>query len=295
MLFLAPAVVIFSLFVIYPILGSFRVALYTEPFSGGEQFVGLDNYRRLLTDPLWSGAFGRALGNTGWWFTVHVLVQNTIGLGLALLLTSHRLRARGPLRTLIFTPTVISVVIVGFVWKLILSPLWGVAPTLLGLVGLEDAYEPWLGQEGSALTALSLISVWQYVGISMLLFSAALLSIPDDLIEAARADGAGPLRIFRSIQLPLIMPTVGIVVILTFVGSSRAFDLIYAVQSVLAGPNYSTDVVGTLFYRTLSGFFNELPNRSMAATIATVTVAVVGCVVALYLFFVQRRLQRYEA
>lgn len=295
MLFLAPAVVIYSLFVIVPILGSFRIALYAEPFSGGEEFVGLDNFRHLFLDPRWADIFSRALGHTGLWFLIHVVIQNTIGLGLALLLTSHRLRLRGLFRTIIFTPTVISVVIVGFVFKLILSPLWGVSPEILGLVGLESLYEPWLGQEDAALITLSLMSVWQYVGISMLLFSAALIGIPDDLIEAARVDGAGTARIFRNIQLPLILPTIGVIVVLTFVGASRAFDLIYAVQGPIAGPNYSTDVVGTLFYRTLSGFFTELPNRTMAATLASVTVAFVGAIVAIYLLVVQRRLQRYEA
>ena len=294
LLFLAPALVLYGALIVYPILGSIRESVYADVEPGRSEFVGLDNYQTLFTDDYWSTAFFRAVGHTLWWFVVHLVVQNVIGLGLALLLTSPRLRARSLLRALIFSPSVVSVVIVGFAWKLILSPLWGVTPTLLGKVGLEGAYQPWLGQEGAALNTLALISVWQNVGIPMLLFSAALLGIPDELLEAARVDGAGAWAIFRRIQLPLILPTVGIVAILTFVGSTRAFDLVYAVQGSLAGPSFSTDMIGTFFYRTLGGFFTEVPNPEMAATIASVTVVTVGIVVVLYLAFVQRRLQRVQ-
>lgn len=294
-LFLAPAVVLYTLFVIYPLVGSARLSLFDAEPGGGEEFVGLDNFRLLFGDPRWSTFFWRAVRNTGQFFAIHMVVQNSLGLLLAVLLTAPVLRARSVLRALIFSPTVISVVLVGFVWQLILSPLWGVSTTLLDAVGLGRFYAPWLGQESTALTTISLMSVWQYTGVPMLLFSAALLSIPDELIDAAKADGAGAFRIFRSIQLPLILPTVGIVTILTLVGSARAFDLIFVVQGIDAGPNYATDVMGTLFYRTFAGFFTQLPNPTMAATIATVTIGMVGFVIAVYLLFVQRRLQRYEA
>jgi raffinose/stachyose/melibiose transport system permease protein len=107
-------------------------------------------------------------------------------------------------------PTVLSVGIIGLAWRLILSPLWGIAE---GFLGLEDLYLPWLGLGGSALITLSLISVWQFVGIPALLFSAALLAISDEVVEAARVDGASSLRTFRSLQLPLIASTVGIVAV----------------------------------------------------------------------------------
>lgn len=290
--FLAPALVLYGALIVYPIFGSMRYSLLSQTSPGVREFVGFENYRTLFTDDYWSAALSGAAGHTLRWFVIHLVVQNAIGLGLALLLTSHGLRARNTIRAFIFSPSVISVVIVGFAWELILSPLWGVTPTILGKVGLEDSYRPWLGLQETALNTLALISVWQNVGVAMLLFSAALLSIPDELLEAARVDRAGAWATFRYVQLPLIMPTVGIVGILTFVGSSKAFDLVYAVQGSLAGPNYSTDVIGTLFYRTLSGFFTEVPNAEMAATIATVSVLAVGVVVAVYLGFVQRRLYR---
>ena len=294
-LFLAPAVAIYTIFLVYPLLGSMRLSFFSFQPGGAEQFAGLANFQTLLTDPYWSHLFFHALLNTIVFFGIHMLVQNPLGLLLALLLTSHGLRGRAVLRGLIFAPTVLSVVVVGFIWQLILSPLWGVAPTLMKQVGLGSFFQPWLGQEGSALPVIGLMSVWQYVGLPMLLFSAALLSISDEVTDAARVDGAGALRTFWSIRLPLILPTVGIVAVLTFVGNMNAFDLVYTTQGTLAGPNNATDLVGTLFYRTFFGFFTQQPNPAIGTTIASVTFGLVALVVCLYLFGVQRRLQRYEA
>lgn len=289
--FLVPALVIYTVFMVLPLLDSLRRSLLTA--SG--DFAGLDNYMILLTDPQWAPRFWGALANNVVFFAIHMLVQNPVGLLLAVLLTTRVLRGRAVYRTLIFAPTVLSVVIIGFIWKLILSPLWGVMDGAMEAVGLGDFYLPWLGLEGSALIVLGLMSVWQFVGIPMLLFSAALLGIPDEVIEAARVDGAGPWRIFRSIQLPLILPTVGIVAILTFVGNFNAFDLVYTVQGGLAGPEFSTDLFGTYFFRTFFGFQLQLGDPVMGATVAGMMFIIILFGVCLYLFGLQRRLQTVEA
>ena len=223
-----------------------------------------------------------------------MFVQNPIGLLLAALLSSQIVWGRALFRTLIFTPTILSVVLIGFSWRLILSPLWGIAKDILGIFGLESLYRPWLGLESSALVAISLISVWQYVGVPMLLFLAALLGIPDELIEAARIDGATGWGVFWRIKFPLILPTVGIVATLTFVGNFNAFDLIYTTQGALAGPNFSTDILGTFFFRTFFGVQLQLGNPTMGATIAGVMFLIILAGVLLYLFGWQRRLQRVE-
>jgi len=295
LVFLGPAVLTYSVFMVFPLFDSLRLSLFGPGGSGLGVFVGLQNYVTLLTDPLWSPRFWGALGNNLVFFAIHMLVQNPIGLLLAVLLTTRVLRGRAVYRTLIFAPTILSVVIVGFIWKLILSPLWGVASGALDAVGLGGLYGPWLGLEGPALIVISLMSVWQYVGIPMLLFSAALLSIPDEIVEAARVDGAGPFRIFSRIQLPLIAPTIGIVAVLTFVGNFNAFDLVYAVQGGLAGPEFSTDLMGTFFYRTFFGFQLQAGNPTMGATVAGAMFVIILLGVCLYLFGLQRRLQTYEA
>ncbi len=293
--FLGPAVALYSVFMVFPLFDSLRLSLFGPGAGGLGVFVGLDNYVRLVTDSDWAPRFWGALQNNVVFFVIHMLVQNPIGLLLAVILSSRVLRGRAIYRTLIFAPTVLSVVIIGFIWKLILSPLWGVAEGGLEAVGLGGLFAPWLGLDGPALVTVSLMSVWQYVGIPMLLFSAALLAIPDEIVEAARVDGAGPGRIFARIQLPMIAPTIGIVAILTFVGNFNAFDLVYAVQGGMAGPEFSTDLLGTFFYRTFFGFQLQLGNPTMGATVAGMMFLIIMLGVSLYLFGLQRRLVRYEA
>jgi len=291
--FLAPAVLIYTVFSAGPLLDTLRLGLFATDGAGQLSFAGLDNYRLILLDPDWSAAFWNAMGNNVQFFLVHLLVQNPIALALAALLSLRGLRGSGSYRTLIFLPTLLSVVIIGFAWQLILSPLWGVSERLLGLFGLQDWFAPWLGLEESALITLSLVSVWQFVGIPMMLIYAALIAIPDDIVDAARVEGASGWRIFYAIRLPLIWPTLGLVNILTFVGNFNAFDLIYAVKGALAGPNFSTDLLGTLFYRTFFGYQTQVGSATMGAAVATLMFLVILSGVAVYTVLVQRRLIRH--
>jgi raffinose/stachyose/melibiose transport system permease protein len=223
-----------------------------------------------------------------------MLIQNPIGIALAALLSVPRLRGVALYRTALFLPTILSFVIVGFLWKLLLSPLWGVAPNLLGSIGLKSLFAPWLGQEAYALTAVSLVSIWQFVGIPMMLIYAALITIPAEVIEAAECDGITGFKQFFKIKLPLILPTIGLVGVLTFVGNFNAFDLIYAMQGALAGPNFSTDILGTYLYRIFFGFQLQAGDRYMGAAVATAMFLIILLGVSFYLFVVQRRMRRYQ-
>ena len=186
--FLAPAVLVYTAIMIFPLFNTLRLALYSE-VEQERVFVGLANFRTLFLDPIWSDAFWNALGNNFWFFFIHMLVQNPIGILLAAILSHPRLRFAALYRSAIFIPTILSFVIVGFAWKLILSPIWGIAPSMLDAVGLKFLFAPWLGKEEYALTTLALVSVWQFVGIPMMLIYAALLSIPEEILEAAEVDG----------------------------------------------------------------------------------------------------------
>jgi raffinose/stachyose/melibiose transport system permease protein len=262
--------------------------------AGEKVFVGLGNFATLFGDALWSDAFWNALANNAWFFVVHMLVQNPIGISLAAILSTPRLRMAAFYRTAIFIPTILSFVIVGFVWKLILSPIWGIAPGMLDMLGLKSLFAPWLGKEEYALTTLALISVWQFIGIPMMLIYAALLSIPDEVIEAAEMDGITGTSQFWKIKLPLILPSIGIISILTFVGNFNAFDLIYVAQGALAGPDFSTDILGTFLYRTFFGFQLQLGDPHMGAAIATAMFFIILTGVCIYLFLIQTRLRRYQ-
>lgn len=283
-MFLAPAVAVYTAVMILPLFGTLQLSLFQD-IENSRVFVGLENFRRLLGDPRLSATFWNALSNNAWFFVVHMLVQNPIGILLAAILSNPRLRFRGIYRTAIFVPTILSFVIVGFVWKLILSPLWGVAPDLLELVGLKSVFKPWLGKEAYALTTLSLISVWQFVGIPMMLIYAALISIPEEILEAAECDGISGARQFWKIKLPLVLPSIGIISVLTFVGNFNAFDLIYVSQGALAGPNYATDILGTFLYRTFFGFQLQLGDPHLGATIASMMFLVILLGVCIYLFW----------
>lgn len=292
-IFLAPALLIYASFSAWPLLDTLGLGFFSTDEAGQQHFAGLANYYKLLLDPQWSDGFWNAMGNNVEFFFIHMLVQNPIGLLLAALLSLKGVRFAKSYQTLLFLPTLLSVVIIGFIWQLILSPLWGVAESLLAQVGLAAHFQPWLGEEGSALLTLALISVWQFIGIPMMLIYAALIAIPEEVIEAARVEGASAWRIFWQIRLPLILPTLGLVTILTYVGNFNAFDLIYSVKGALAGPNYSTDILGTYFYRTFFGYQSQIGSPTMGAAVATLMFLVILAGVGVYFFAVQRRLQRH--
>jgi raffinose/stachyose/melibiose transport system permease protein len=291
--FLAPAVIVYTLFMIYPLIDSLRLSLFSNAATGGaERFVGIDNFRKLLGSDNWAPRFWGALRNNLVFFAVNMVVQNPVALLLASLLVG-RIRGRTFYRTVLFMPTVLSVVIIGFIWQLILSPLWGVTPMLMKAVGIGGLFKPWLGLPSSALITVALISVWQFVGIPMILFYTSLIGIPDELLEAARVDGSTGVQVFWRIKFPLLLPMVGIVAVLTFVGNFNAFDLIYTMKGALAGPEFSTDIMGTLFYRTFFGQQLQLGDPAMGATVAAMMFLIILVGVLVYTLW-RRRVQTYQ-
>src|SRR5260370_38976717 len=195
LVFRGPAVLIYTAFMMYPLCASLWLSLNNKGINGGQIFVGIQNYLTLFSHQQWSKPFWNALWNNLVFFVIHMAAQNPVGLLLAALL-ARGIRGSSIYRTIIFTPTILSVVIVGFIWKLILNPAWGISRTLMTIVGLGNLDTPWLGLESTTLVTLSLISVWQNVGIPMMLFLAALIRFPDDLLEAARVNGATGCNIF---------------------------------------------------------------------------------------------------
>lgn len=292
--FIFPGLFIYTLFSVWPLFNTLILSFFEQANNGDRTFTGINNYIFVLTDPNISEGFWNALWNNFKFFLVHVLVQNPIGLLLAALLSLKSMRGARSYQTLIFMPTLLSVVIIGFIWQLILSPLWGVGEGLMSMVGLGEYFDAWLGLESTALLTLALISVWQFVGIPMMLIYASLLAIPEELLDAAYVDGASSMRVFWQIKLPLILPTLGVVTILTYIGNFNAFDLIYSVKGALAGPNFSTDVLGSYFYRTFFGFQSSLGSPTLGATVATLMFLIILSGVMIYFYLLQRRLHRYQ-
>ncbi|RPI28048.1 MAG: sugar ABC transporter permease [Chloroflexota bacterium] len=289
MLFLLPAVAIYVVFMAAPLFDSLRLSLYTGEGYTPTKFVGLGNYIELFTNPLWRERFFGAVQHTFLFFGIHMLVQNTLGLLFAALL-SGEFKGRNVYRTIIFAPATLSVLVTGFLWTLILNPNWGALNLILNKVGLTFLALPWLGEEKLALIVISLTSAWQWVGMPTVMFLAGLMGISDELIEAARVDGASEWTTFWRIKFPLLRPVVGIVAILTFVDNFNAFDVIYAMAGARGEPGYSTDLLATLFYRT--GIAGEhpvgIPNMGMGASIATMIFFILMSGVLLWLYISRR-------
>lgn len=291
--FLAPALLVYTAIMVLPLGATLRLAFY-QSVEQQALFAGLANFRTLFGDARWSYHFWNALGNNSYFFLIHMVLMVPLAILLAALLSLPRLRGANLYRTAIFMPTMLSFVIVAFVWRLILSPIWGITPELLDLLGLGALFAPYLGKEAYALSTLGLISVWKELGVPMILMYSAMLAIPDEVIEAAEVDGIVGIAQFFKIKLPLLWPTVGVVTILTFVSNFNAFDLIYTAQGVSAGPNYSTDILGTLLYRTFFGAQFQAGDAHMGSAIATMMFVIILAVVCAYLYIVQRRLVRYQ-
>jgi len=283
LLFVLPALAVYLVFAVLPLATSIVMSFFQTNGASGDVFVGLANYERLFTHPTISARFWNALLNNMQYFAIHLIVEVPMGLLLAALLTSGKLaRSEGIYRTLLFIPATLSVVIVGFVWRLIINPLWG-------LVGF-----PLLGTESTALTTISLMSVWQYFGIPMVFLYSALLAVPNELVEAANIDGAGGWTTFWKIKFPLIAPQFGLIAILTYIWTFNGFDLVFALNGSAPGPNYSTDILGTYFYRTFFGSSGQLADLDLGAAVATVIFLTVLLVTAAYFWLIQRRLKSYS-
>lgn len=290
LLFLLPAVAMYLVFMAGPLFDSLRLSLYQGEGYNPTTFVGSQNYRDLFTNPLWREKFFNAFTNTCVFFAIHMLVQNTLGLLFANLLSSE-FRGRNFFRTVIFAPATLSVLVTGFLWTLILNPNWGAVNKTLIAMGLRELALPWLGRENLALPVISLTSVWQWVGMPTVMFLAGLMGISDELLEAARIDGASEWNIFWKIKFPLLKPVIGVVTILTFVDNFNAFDVIYAMAGAKGEPSYSADLLATLFYRT--GIAGEhpvgIPNMGMGAAIATLTFVILMTGVLFWLYFSRKQ------
>ncbi|MEA4999891.1 MAG: sugar ABC transporter permease [Candidatus Limiplasma sp.] len=274
--YILPAFLVYAVFMAYPLVDSIRLSLYSGT-TGTREFVGFANYVRLFTDPVVSVRFWNAFRNTWIFFAFHMFLQNVLGILFAVMLTTRTMRGRQFYQTVIFIPCTIAVLVTGYLFKLMLNPIW--AGTTLKAMGLGFFVRPWLGDMNTALPVVSLVSVWQWVGIPTMMFVAAFQGISDDLIEAASIEGANGIQQFFRIKLPLILPVVGMIAILTFVSNFNAFDVIYSMETADGAPSYATDLIGTLFYRY--GVAGQhpvgIPEPGVGAAISTTVFAMLLC------------------
>jgi raffinose/stachyose/melibiose transport system permease protein len=221
-LFLLPALALYALFVLFPIVQAARFSLYDwnglEPL---DQFVGLANFERALSDPTFLGA----VNHNAVIVVLSLAVQIPIAVGLALML-NRQFRGRAVMRLIFFAPYVIAEVITAIVWSLLLQPN-GLTEHFLTAIGLGELYRPWLADPDTVLIALFFIITWKYFGFHMILLLAGLQNIPREVEEAAAIDGASRWQGIRYVTLPLLGPTLRVSVFLSIIGSLQLFDLVW--------------------------------------------------------------------
>lgn len=287
--FLLPAFALYTLFIVYPLLSALQYSLYSWRGTLQGSFVGLANFGELFTREPLSGDLVAAFWHNAAFFAGTMLIQNTLGLTFAVLLHRNP-RGKRLLRAVYTMPFLLSPLVVGYLWSLVLNPLFGPLNQVLRGIGLEQLALPWLGDPRTALPAVVLVNAWQWVGFPMLLFGAALAGIPEEYEQAARVDGAGGWQAFRRVTLPLLTPAIGTVSVLTFIGNFNIFGLVYAMGGSQGGPAGATDVLGLLFYRTaFQGGVNAI---GVSSALAVVMFAVIFGMSLLATTYLRRREER---
>lgn len=289
-LFPLPALIVYLLFVLYPLFSAFTYSLYDWKGIARDSFVGLKNFVTLFTVEPFHEMFWRALGHNAIYFVVEMIVQNGIGFLLAYILY-RKIRGAALLKAAYFLPRLLSVIIIGFLWKLILNPNFGALNTLLAKLGLEEWAKPWLGDPETALYAIILVNCWFGIGFAVLIFLAGLQSIPEELIEAARLDGASGWRLMIRIILPMCMPSITIMTVFTFIQAFEAFELVYAMQGSMGEPYYSTDTLAVFFYRLAFGGSSGSDTGAigLGSALAVVLFVIVASVSAISLYLLRKR------
>lgn len=245
--------ILFCIFVGYPIIRTVQLGFYKwNGFSLEREFVGLENFRRLIADP----NFILSLLNNLKWFILTLIFPVCGGLIFAAILSSGRIYLTKLFLVLMLLPTTLSMVTVGVMFGLILNPVFGALNLVLGKIGLSFLQTDWFGPN-IALYTLIAVGSWGFIGMTTLMFHAAMTQVPEELYDTAKIEGAGPIQTFWYVTLPMIRSVITVVTILVAIGSLRAFDLVLVMTR--GGPFKKTNVLGYFmwnesFYKMRFGY-----------------------------------------
>ncbi|UMB72292.1 carbohydrate ABC transporter permease [Mycobacterium paraterrae] len=279
-LFVAPNLAAVAVFMIFPLGFSLYMSFHNWDMFGAPTFVGLANYRSLFAkDPL----LVIALSNTVIYTVGTVVPTVLISLGVAGIL-NRKIRGIGIFRTLIFLPLAVSSVVMAVVWQFVFNTNNGLLNIVLGWIGVGPV--PWLVDPKYAMAALCIVSVWRSVPFATVILLAAMQGVPENLYEAARLDGAGELRQFVSITVPLVRSAISFVVVISIIHAFQAFDLVYVLTGRNGGPETATYVLGIMLFQHAFAFLEF----GYASALAWVMFAIL-----LVLTVVQLRLGRRRA
>jgi multiple sugar transport system permease protein len=247
---LAPTLLIMTIVGIFPLLHSLYISFTSmrpTEIDKPQGWVGLDNYLHAFTDP----QFGHSLLLTG----VFTLLSVAIALVFAVLLAvlfNQRLPGFLAMRTIVLIPMLITPIAVGITWRIMMMPDLGVLNFLLSLLGIDA--QPWANSRTSALAAMLMVDVWQWTPFMFIVIFAGLRALPRSPFEAAAIDGAGPLRTFFSVTLPMLKPVIVVAALLRIIDAMRTYDTVYIITR--GGPDFSTDLVSVYLQRVNFKFFD---------------------------------------
>ena len=265
-LYVLPGLLVYFVFTFIPILETVRTSFYRwDGFSSQKFFVGLENYARLLTDNVFLGAFTHNLV----FIIFYCIIPILIGLALASLLGRGKLPGLNFFRTILFLPQVISMVVVGVIWRWIFNPTFGPLNLALNALGLQHLTRAWLGDFTLALPAVGSIATWVEYGFCMILFLAGMQRIPEEYYEASSLDGASSFQQLIHITIPSLRSEIGVAMITTIIAALRVFDLVYV--TTRGGPGNATLVTGIVIYR--AAFLQN--QTGYAAALATVLMLII--------------------
>jgi raffinose/stachyose/melibiose transport system permease protein len=282
-LFIAPALLVYLMYVVYPIFATLNYSFYNWDGTTVGTFVGLGNYTALFNDAI----FWTALKNNVWVVATSVFVQIPLGLIMALMLFAP-IRGLRLFNSIYFLPFLMSTIAVGMLWVLMFDPINGILNVLVSSLGFENV--SWLSDESTAMFAVMLVVVWQFAPFYMILFKAALVGISEELYEAAQIDGANAWQKFRSITIPLLMPTIISSAILAIVGSLKAFDIFYIMTG--GGPNGATELMGTYMFK--QAFINFNMGYASAIAFLMFFIALIVTIIIQLIESRRKRMGAYE-
>ncbi|HOA85836.1 MAG TPA: sugar ABC transporter permease [Microbacteriaceae bacterium] len=281
-LFVSPATLLFLIFIAGPFVFAIGLALFKWDLLTDPEFVGFDNFVKLFSDPL----LPRVLGNT--FIFAFASIVTHIVLGLLLAIAVNRVISRSLsyfLRVAIFFPFLISWAAVSLLWKYVLDPTFGFVAQYAGMIGIDTPN--FFTDPAWALPAIIFIDLWHTLGFTFIIMLAGLQTVPTDLIEVARTDGANAWQVFWRVTLPLMSPTMFFAVIITFIGAFQIFDPIQIITK--GGPQNSTTTI--VMYLWEKGF--QAFQMGYAAAVAILVFLIVMGVTLLQ--FWGRRRWVYEA
>jgi multiple sugar transport system permease protein/alpha-1,4-digalacturonate transport system permease protein len=274
--FILPNFLGFAALTLVPVITLFYMSMTDWNVFGQANWVGIANFQRLIGD----ASFRIALLNTLYYAALHIPLTLVVSLGLALLL-NNKLRGVAFFRTAAFFPYITSIVAIAVVWNLLFSPEYGPINQLLGLIGVSDP-PGWLTSSEWAMPAVVIISTWRDMGYYMILFLAGLQTVPRELHEAARVDGASVWQRFVNVTIPCLRPTTFFVTVMLTINSFKIFDLILVMTQ--GGPGQATLVLSQFIYQ--KGFQE---NQFGYASAVSVVLFLLCILVTLAQFFLNRR------